>query len=52
MLVFHRTVVGKTINQVAKELLNAFNPDTLENLRTQVEKENPGAAPIMKEEKL
>jgi len=42
---------GRTLNQVAKELLNAFNPDTLEDLRLKVELENPGAAPIEKEEK-
>jgi type I restriction enzyme R subunit len=43
---------GKTMNQVAKELLNAYNPDTLEDLRLKVEQENPGAAPIEKGEKL
>ncbi|MCE7910757.1 MAG: restriction endonuclease subunit R [Candidatus Brocadia sp.] len=42
---------GKTVSQVAKELLNAFNPDTLEDLRARVERENPGAAPVVKEEK-
>ncbi|KKO20617.1 MAG: deoxyribonuclease [Candidatus Brocadia fulgida] len=42
---------GKTVTQVAKELLNAFNPDTLEDLRARVERENPGAAPVVKEEK-
>ena len=40
------------MNQVAKELLNAYNPDTLEDLRLKVEQEDPGAAPIEKEEKL
>ncbi len=43
---------SKTITQVVKELLNAYNPDTLEDLRLKVEKENPDAAPIEKEEKL
>ncbi len=43
---------SKTITQVVKELLNAYNPDTLEDLRLKVEQENPDAAPIEKEEKL
>ena len=43
---------GKTITQVVRELLNAYNPDTLENLRLKVERENPGAAPVEKAEKL
>ena len=36
---------GKTITQVVKELLNAYDPDTLENLETEIRKENPDAAP-------
>lgn len=36
---------GKTITQVVKELLNAYDPDTLENLEAQITKQNPGAAP-------
>jgi len=43
---------SKTITQVVKELLNAYNPDTLEDLRLKVEQENTDAAPIEKEEKL
>jgi len=43
---------GKTITQVVKELLNAYNPDTLEDLRLKVEQENPDVAPVEKEEKL
>jgi type I restriction enzyme R subunit len=43
---------SKTITQVVKELLNAYNPDTLEDLRLKVEQENPDAAPIEKEEKI
>jgi len=50
--VFVQKTNGKTINQVAKELLNAYNPDTLEDMRLMVEQENPDAAPIEKEEKL
>jgi type I restriction enzyme R subunit len=43
---------GKTITEVVKDLLKAYNPDTLENLRLKVERENPDTAPIEKEEKL
>ncbi len=43
---------GKTVTQVAGELLNAYNPDILEDLRLMVEQENPGAAPDEKKEKL
>ena len=42
----------KTITEVVKELLNAYNPDTLEDLRLKVEQENPETAPTEKEEKL
>jgi type I restriction enzyme R subunit len=42
----------KTIPQVVKELLNAFNPDTIEDIRLKVEKENPDTAPVEKEEKV
>ena len=37
---------GKSVLQVAKELLNAFNPDVLEEIETKVRKENIGAAPV------
>jgi len=43
---------SKTITQVVKELLNAYNPDILEDLRLKVEQENPDTAPIEKEEKV
>jgi type I restriction enzyme R subunit len=43
---------GKTITKVVKELLNAYNPDTLEDLRLKVEQENPDAAPDEKDAKL
>jgi type I restriction enzyme, R subunit len=36
---------GKTVAQVAKELLNAFNPDVLEEIETKVRTENTGASP-------
>ncbi|MRS01953.1 DEAD/DEAH box helicase [bacterium] len=43
---------GKTIPQVVRELLNAYDPDTLEGLHRQVEAENPDAAPNKIKEKL
>jgi type I restriction enzyme R subunit len=42
----------KSIPQVVKELLNAYNPDTLEDIRLKVERENPDIAPVEKEEKV
>lgn len=48
---FSEKAHGKTVTQVVKDLLNAFNPDTLEDLRMKVEQENPGTAPVEKEEK-
>lgn len=36
---------GKSVSQVVKELLNAYNPDVLEGIETQVRSEMPGAAP-------
>lgn len=35
---------GKTPSQVVKELLYAYNPDTLEEIKTKLEQENPGAS--------
>jgi type I restriction enzyme, R subunit len=43
---------GKTIAQVVRELLDAYDPDTLEDLRRKVEQENPDAAPDEKKAKL
>ncbi len=36
---------GKSISEVAKELLNAFNPDVLEEIETKVRNANKGADP-------
>lgn len=36
---------GKSISEVAKELLNAFNPDVLEEIETKVRDANKGADP-------
>jgi len=37
---------GKSVSFVVKELLNAFNPDVLEDLEARVVTDNPGAAPL------
>lgn len=42
---FKEKANGKTIPQIAKELLNAFNPDKLEEIETKVQKENKDAEP-------
>jgi type I restriction enzyme R subunit len=49
---FTEKAKGKAIKQVVKELLGAYNPDTLEDIRLKIEQENPGAAPVEKEEKI
>jgi type I restriction enzyme R subunit len=36
---------GKTYSQVAKDLLNAYNPDTIEYLKTQISNEMSGVSP-------
>jgi type I restriction enzyme R subunit len=36
---------GFTINHVVKQLLNAHDPDTIENMKLKIENENPNAAP-------
>ncbi|MFN0157714.1 MAG: type I restriction-modification enzyme R subunit C-terminal domain-containing protein [Bacteroidota bacterium] len=42
---FTEKAQGKTVTRVVKELLNAYNADTLEEIREKVEKEKPGASP-------
>jgi type I restriction enzyme R subunit len=37
---------GKSVSQVVKELLNAFNPDVLEDIESKVRTEMVGAAPV------
>ncbi len=37
---------GKSVAQVVKELLNAFNPDVLEEIESKVRTEMAGAAPV------
>lgn len=41
---------GKRINQAAKDLLNAYDPDIIEGMRLQVQKENTGESPDLIEE--
>lgn len=48
---FTEKTKGKTVAHVIKELLNVYNPDVLEDLRANVDKENAGASPSEKEEK-
>lgn len=36
---------GQTINHVVKELLNAYDPDTIESLQLKIENENPAFSP-------
>ena len=36
---------GFTINQVVKQLLNAYDPDTVEGLKVKVERDNPDNSP-------
>ena len=43
---FAEKASGKTVSQVVKELLNAFNPDVLEDIEIKVRTEMAGAAPV------
>jgi len=47
---FSEMTDGKTLNQVVKELLNAYNPDVIDDLRMKVETELVGESPNRKEE--
>lgn len=49
--IFQEKANGKSISQVVKELLNAYNPDTLEEIRYQIEIQYAGVSPLLKEEK-
>lgn len=42
---FAQQANGSTINHVVKELLNAYDPDTVEGLRRKAEADNPDASP-------
>ena len=43
---FSEKANGKTITQVVRELLNAFNPDTLEDIELEIAEKNIGASPM------
>ena len=42
---FAEQAKGQTINHVVKQLLNAYDPDTIDNLKLKIENEKPGASP-------
>lgn len=42
---FAQQAAGKNISQVVKQLLHAYDPDTIENLKINIQKEKPGASP-------
>jgi len=47
---FSEKTQGKSLKQVVNELLQAYNPDVLDDIRTKVENELIGESPIAKEE--
>lgn len=47
---FSEKAEGKTLKQVVNELLQAYNPDVLDDIRTKVETELIGESPFVKEE--
>lgn len=49
---FSEMTDGKTLNQVVKDLLNAYNPDVIDDLKAKVETELAGESPLKKEEAL
>lgn len=49
---FAKKANGKSVSQVVKELLNAFNPDVLEEIESKVRTEMAGAAPVDIEAKI
>lgn len=43
---------GQSISQVVKTLLNAYDPDTIENIENSIRKDDPGSSPVSLERKL
>jgi len=43
---FAEKASGKSVSQVVKELLNAFNPDVIENVELRIKNEKLGASPL------
>lgn len=50
--VFAEKAEGKSINQVAQQLLQAYDPDLLENLESQLRSAQPGTAPAQIEQQI
>jgi type I restriction enzyme R subunit len=48
-MMFAEKAQGQTINHVVKQLLNAYDPDTLESIRLSIDQQLPGAAPSVRE---
>jgi type I restriction enzyme R subunit len=46
-IIFSEKANGKTVSQVVKDLLNAFNPDLVEELETKIRHNFIGSAPIV-----
>jgi len=46
--IFSEKSQGKSVSQIVKELLNAYNPDTLQEIHEKVETEHKGEAPVVK----
>lgn len=44
---FEEKTGGKSLTQVVKDLLNAYNPDTVEAIEQKVREEKPGEAPAL-----
>ena len=51
-MTFAEKAEGQTINHVVKQLLNAYDPDTVESIRRSVDEQMAGAAPVEKEKAL
>jgi len=49
---FTELTKGKSINHTVKALLNCYDPDTAETVKTKIENENPGAAPAIIEKEV
>jgi type I restriction enzyme R subunit len=47
---FSEKAEGKTLKQVVNDLLQAYNPDVLDNLKANIETEMAGESPMAKEE--
>jgi len=48
-MTFAEKADGQTINHVVKQLLNAYDPDTVESMRRSIDEQFAGAAPLEKD---